>query len=117
MPKHYVLFTDNDLDEMKNGKEIKQTIKNGEVLYFMSSKHFGCGYNEPSKNDWLEAKMRLFTTYDWLCYGYFISNSAWSGDDIDELILLRGLKKRYENGERSKELYDAIMKITKKRYI
>lgn len=110
-----MLFTDNDLDAMKNGKEIKHDV-NGEVTYYMSDKQFKLKYDGPSETDWLEAKILIHDTF----MRQFLLKyplDPWTGDEIDKLILLRSLKKRYENGERSKELYDAIMKITKKRYI
>lgn len=38
--KEYILFTDEELDDLVHGGEVKVRMRNGEVLYFMAKEHF-----------------------------------------------------------------------------
>lgn len=40
--KHYILFTQEELEDMLNGCEIKHypSVANGEPIYFMCKEHF-----------------------------------------------------------------------------
>ena len=38
--KRYILFTDEDLKDLVNGREVKLRTSDNEVLYFMSKEHF-----------------------------------------------------------------------------
>lgn len=40
MPKKYILFTDDEFEDMMNGREIEHPLEDGTVLYFMSDEHF-----------------------------------------------------------------------------
>lgn len=115
MSKHYILFTDDEFADMMNGEEIEYPLESGKILYFMSEEEFKRKNREPSESDWRDARTRLYTMFLGICLDY--GTKKLTTNILDDLIILHSLKTRYENGERSKELYDAIMKITKKRYI
>lgn len=40
MSKAYILFTEEELDNLRDGREVKCTDTKGDPLYFMLKKHF-----------------------------------------------------------------------------
>ena len=101
MSKNYVLFTDNELEYLKNGMEIEHTLHNGEHICFISEE----GYKR--KVDWENADSRLHRA---IAY-----RKCSSKDELNLyiLILLNGMHTMLHSGDRSEKLYTAIMKATK----
>lgn len=92
--KEYILFTDGELENLKAGGEVSCKTKSGDKLCFMSKNHY---------EKWEKA-----ISYLNLLIGMYAS-LGWQGSFGLNLTLLP-LYKRYENGERTDELYDAIMR-------
>jgi hypothetical protein len=87
---------------MMNGREIEHPLEDGTILYFMSEEHFK-QQSSISEEEWREAIRYL----DSLILLY--AGIGWSGS-FGLTSVLSPLKARYEKGERTKELYDSIMK-------
>ena len=92
--KEYILFTDDELENLKAGGEVGAKTQSGDVVYFMSKNHY---------EKWEKA-----ISYLNLLIGMYAS-LGWQGSFGLNLTLLP-LYKRDENGERTDELYDAIMR-------
>ena len=102
MSKKYILFTDDEFEDMMNGREIEHPLEDGTILYFMSEEHFKQQQSSISEEEWREAIKYL----DSLILLY--AGLGWSGS-FGLTGVLSPLKARYEKGERTKALYDAIM--------
>ena len=51
MSKTYILFTEEELDNLRDGIEVKCTDTRGDTLYFMLKKHFD-SMIAVSEEDW-----------------------------------------------------------------
>ena len=51
MSKTYILFTEEELDNLRDGIEVKCTNARGDTLYFMLEKHFDSTI-AVSEEDW-----------------------------------------------------------------
>lgn len=51
MSKAYILFTEEELDNLRDGIEVKCTNARGDTLYFMLEKHFDSTI-AVSEEDW-----------------------------------------------------------------
>ena len=49
LAKKYILFTDEELDDLRGGREIEHPNEDGSVLYFMHEEHFK-NMNTKSRN-------------------------------------------------------------------
>ena len=96
--KEYILLTDDEIENIKAGGEVSGETKSGVKVYIMSKNHY---------EKWEKA-----ITYLNLLIGTYAS-LGWQGSFGLNLTLLP-LYKRYEGGERTPELYDAIMKCEQK---
>jgi hypothetical protein len=101
--KNYIIFTNEELEAMQNGLEVSHIYNDDETLYFVSEERWEQMKNPPITNEeWDKAIKHLddiivmYATIGW------VGRFALDG-------VLTPLKKRYESGERTKELYDAIM--------
>ncbi len=101
--KEYILFSDDELEELKTGGEVSSETKNGDKIYFMGKKHFDAKFLRVTDEQWQEAIKYL----NMLIVEY--ASIGWAGSFGLNGVLVP-LKKRYEGGERTQELYDAIMK-------
>ena len=101
MSKTYILFTEEELNDLRDGREIEYNPENGTALYFMSKEHYD-SMNSVSEEDWKKAIEHLdMLIVMYACIG-FAGTFGLNG-------VLVPLKKRYDSGERTKELYDEIM--------
>ena len=111
MSKKYILFTEEELDDLRDGRELSIHEENGNALYFMSkkrydslflTKRFTDSVNCISEKDWKKAVDHL----NMLIVEY--SSIGFAGTFGLNMVLVP-LKTRYDSGERSRELYDEIM--------
>lgn len=99
--KEYILLTDSDIDRIREGCELKHEMNNGAIVYLMSKKHFDA--ESITNEQWKEAIEYL----NMLIVEY--ASLGWPGGFGLNGVLVP-LKKRYVSGERTRELYDEIMK-------
>ena len=102
MSKNYIFLTKEDLEALNNGEEISCDMKDGSIVYIAP---------EPRKeekpltdSDWDSAIQYLNT---------FIAEYASIGP-MGQFALygvLIPLKKRYDSGERTPELYKEMMEV------
>lgn len=102
MSKKYILFTEEELDDLRDGREVSIHEENGNTLYFMSKKQYYYSLNCISEKDWNKAVDHL----NMLIVEY--ASIGFAGAFGLNVVLVP-LKIRYDSGERSKELYDEIM--------
>lgn len=62
--KHYVLFTEEELDDMIHGEEIEHRFSTGETIYFMCKEHFLDGTDDPLRNDIYAGEALIFDTLE-----------------------------------------------------
>lgn len=98
--KNYIVITENDIQTLLNGEEICCQIDK-EMRYLITEKAFR-EMTSITDEQWQEAIKYL----DEIIVMY--ATIGWAGQFGLNGVLVP-LKKRYENGERTKELYDAIM--------
>ena len=101
MSKKYILFAEEELDDLRNGREVSIHEENGNTLCFMSKKRYD-SLNCISEKDWKKAVDHL----NMLIVEY--ASIGFAGTFGLNVVLVP-LKKRYDSGERSRELYDEIM--------
>lgn len=102
MSKNYVLFTEEELDDLRDGRKIEYTNGYGDTIYFMSKEHYE-QMNAISKDEWDKA-------YSYL-KDLIVEYACLGGPGTYALnAVLVPLRKRYDSGERTRELYDEIMR-------
>ena len=62
--KRYILFTEEELDDMIHGSEIAHTLSNGETVYFMCEEHFIDGKEDEDPGIDLMCDPPIFETED-----------------------------------------------------
>ena len=103
--KKYILFTDEELHDMLNGREVEHHTSDNCVLYFMSKEHFSKLADESiTDEEWDKAIAHLNM------YIVEYASIGWAGQFGLNGVLVP-LKKRFDKGERTRELYDAMMNV------
>ena len=101
--KQHIIFTNKDIEKLKNGEEVSCLDHDGKTLYFVSEERWNQMSNPPiSDEEWGKAVKHL----DEIIVMY--ATIGWAGRFALDGVLAP-LKKRYESGERTKELYNEIM--------
>ena len=99
--REYIVLSGNDIHDLTNGREVCLSLLDGKQVCLISEEIYK-NNNSVSEEEWKKAISYLNN----LIIEY--ASVGWPGQFGLHGVLVP-LKKRYENGERTKELYNSIM--------
>ncbi len=102
MPKDYIVLDKDDMMFLNDDKEVRYVTKSGETICIVTENGYNSIVNAVSEEDWKKAIDYLnMLISEYVCNG-------WAGGFYLNAVLIP-LKKRYDKGERTKDLYDFII--------
>lgn len=102
MPKDYIVLNKDDIMFLNDDEEVRCVTKSGETIHIVTENGYNSIVNAVSKEDWKKAIDYLnMLIAEYVCNG-------WAGGFYLNAVIIP-LKKRYDQGERTKDLYDFIM--------